>query len=210
MFIKIALIILLILLIIVIVKLLANKVSEGCCGFNNAKAAEIGLLEGYYGFARGMPRVSYPLENFNNTKAGEIGLLEGFADRFNEPAGYFATSGGTFMDDVSACGGALSCGDNIPEDDPKRIFGGKGGDNEFTSGCGCALGVTGMKTPYVANNASVLDYKAFGAEPDVMNNSVGKGRAYLSMTDYMPEGTNLFFEGDMYVPPYSYYSPPLF
>lgn len=196
-------------LIIVIVKLLVNTVSEGCCGFNNAKK-EIGLLEGYYGFARGMPRVSSPLENFNDAKADEIGLLEGFADRFNEPAGYFATSGGTFMDDVSACGGALSCGDYIPEDDTKRIFGGKGGDNEFTSGCGCALGVTGMKTPYVANNAYVLDYKAFGAEPNVMNNSVGKGRAYLSMTDYMPEGTNLFFEGDMYVPPYSYYSPPLF
>jgi hypothetical protein len=113
-------------------------------------------------------------------------------------------------DDVSACGGALSCGDYVTDDDPKRIFGGKGGDNEFTAGCGCALGVTGMKTPYVANNASVLDYKAFGAEPNVMNNSVGKGRAYLSMTDYMPEGTNMFFEGDMYVPPYSYYSPPLF
>ena len=197
MFIKIALVILSLLLIIVIVKLLVNTVSEGCCGFNNAKAAEIGLLEGYYGFARGMPRVSSPLENFNDAKADEIGLLEGFADRFNEPAGYFATSGGTFIEDV-------------PEDDTKRIFGGKGGDNEFTAGCDCALGVTGMKTPYVANNASVLDYKAFGAEPDVMNNSVGKGRAYLSMTDYMPEGTNLFFEGDMYVPPYSYYSPPLF
>lgn len=129
---------------------------------------------------------------------------DGFADRFNEPAGYFAAGGGVFMDDI------------VP-DDTKLIYGGKGGNNDFIGGCGCllgkgkpALGITGMKTPYIANNSSVLDYKDFGAEYNVMNNSVGKGRAYLSPTNYMPEGTNLFFDGDMYVPPYSQYEPPLF
>jgi hypothetical protein len=138
---------------------------------------------------------------------------ESFADRFNEPAGYFATGGGYWLDDVR----------DIRPTSTGLIYGGKGGNNDFIGGCGCsssagnalkcsgcALGVTGMKTPYIANNSSVLDYKDFGAEYNVMDNAVGKGRAYLSMTDYMPEGTNLFFDGDMYVPPYSQYEPPLF
>lgn len=185
-----------IIVLLVIVWLVCKSPIEGY-GFNDKKADIIGLLEGY--------------KEFNNKKADIIGLLEGFAksndrgnvrserfaDRFNEPAGYFATGGGDFLDDVA-------------DDDSKRIFGGKGGSNDFTGGCGCALGVTGMKTPYIANNASVLDYKKFGAEPNVMNNAVGSDRAYLSMTDYMPEGTNLFFDGDLYVPQYSYYSPPIY
>ena len=183
---------------------------NGPYGFNSAKSDEISLIEGLKG--EGFKGEGFKGYGFNNAKFAEISLLEGlkgegFADRFNEPAGYFATSGGDWMDDV------------VP-DDSKRIFGGKEGNNEFaggcgcrttsTNGCGCALGVTGMKTPYVADNSSVFDFAAFGAEYNVMNNSVGKGNAYLSPTDYMPEGTNLFFEGDLYVPPYSDYSPPLF
>lgn len=134
---------------------------------------------------------------------------EGFADRFNEPAGYFATGGGVFMDDVPIIR-------KSPNLETGLIYGGKDGNNDFIGGCGCgigrgcALGVTGMKTPYIANNSSILDYNDFGAEYNVMNNSVGKGRAYLSPTNYMPEGTNLFFDGDLYVPPYSQYEPPLF